>query len=184
MRSIHFETVPKSLPAKNSENLVLDDPSNKLCNVNVRVCKKEMQHQHKKKAWGNNYKETRCSFLQKETSKQHQSITGWCLTPTLLLICSSFSRENGYPLLICSSLSTAQLKILTSISPFWGWYIYIYMAELHRHETVCPRRFYLLTKTGVQDTVQGWQEKRPATDCSMYIVSYRCRCRYMEREIM
>ena len=35
-------------------------------------------------------------------------VTGKCLTPTLLLICSSFSRENGYPLLICSSLSTAQ----------------------------------------------------------------------------
>ena len=33
---------------------------------------------------------------------------GWCLTPTLLLICSSFTRENGYPLLICSSLRTAQ----------------------------------------------------------------------------
>ena len=28
--------------------------------------------------------------------------------PTLLLICSSFSRKGGYPLLICSSLSTAQ----------------------------------------------------------------------------
>ena len=28
--------------------------------------------------------------------------------PTLLLICSLFSRENGYLLLICSSLSTAQ----------------------------------------------------------------------------
>ena len=37
--------------------------------------------------------------------------TGWCLTLTLLLICSSFSRENGYPLLICSSLSTAQKTI-------------------------------------------------------------------------
>ena len=36
---------------------------------------------------------------------------GWCSTPNQLLICSSFSRENGYPLLICSSLSTAQLKI-------------------------------------------------------------------------
>ena len=33
---------------------------------------------------------------------------GWCSTPTQLLICSSFSRENGHPLLICSSLSTAQ----------------------------------------------------------------------------
>ena len=33
---------------------------------------------------------------------------GWCSTPTLLLICSSFSRENGHSLLICSSLSTAQ----------------------------------------------------------------------------
>ena len=38
-------------------------------------------------------------------------LTGWCSTPTQLLICSSFNRENGHPLLICSSLSTAQLKI-------------------------------------------------------------------------
>ncbi len=36
---------------------------------------------------------------------------GWCSTPTLLLICSSFSRENGHSLLICSSLSTAQYHI-------------------------------------------------------------------------
>ena len=36
-------------------------------------------------------------------------VTGKCLTPTQLLICSSFSRENGHPLLICSSLSTSQL---------------------------------------------------------------------------
>ena len=34
--------------------------------------------------------------------------TGKCLTPTQLLICSSFSRENCYLLLICSSLSTSQ----------------------------------------------------------------------------
>ena len=32
-------------------------------------------------------------------------LTGWCLTPTLLIICSSFSRENDHPLLICSSPS-------------------------------------------------------------------------------
>ncbi len=43
-------------------------------------------------------------------------LTGWCLTPTLLLICSSFSRENGYPLLICSSLSTAQLNVIKYLS--------------------------------------------------------------------
>ena len=36
-------------------------------------------------------------------------LSGWCSTPTQLFICSSFSRENGHPLLICSSLSTAQL---------------------------------------------------------------------------
>ena len=36
-------------------------------------------------------------------------LTGWCSTPTQLLICSSFNRENGHPLFICSSLSTAQL---------------------------------------------------------------------------
>ena len=37
------------------------------------------------------------------------SLSGWCSTPTLLLICSSFSRENCHFFLICSSLSTAQL---------------------------------------------------------------------------
>ena len=36
-------------------------------------------------------------------------LTGWCSTLTLLLICSSFSRENGHPLLIYSSLSTSQI---------------------------------------------------------------------------
>ena len=36
-------------------------------------------------------------------------LSGWCSTPNQLLICSSFSREYGHPLLICSSLSTSQL---------------------------------------------------------------------------
>ena len=36
------------------------------------------------------------------------SETGWCSTPTYLLICSSFNRENGTFFLICSSLSTNQ----------------------------------------------------------------------------
>ena len=47
-----------------------------------------------------------------DSVKNHKSpftnTSGWCLTPTLLLICSSFSRENGHIFLICSSLSTAQ----------------------------------------------------------------------------
>ena len=37
--------------------------------------------------------------------------SGKCLTPTQLLICSSFSRENGHLFLICSSLSTSQPHI-------------------------------------------------------------------------
>ena len=40
--------------------------------------------------------------------------TGKCLTPTQLLICSSFSRENGHLLLICSSLSTSENHQLKS----------------------------------------------------------------------
>ena len=40
------------------------------------------------------------------------SLAGKCSTPTQLLICSSFSRENGHLLLICSSLSTTQLDLL------------------------------------------------------------------------
>ncbi len=47
-------------------------------------------------------------------------LPGWCSTPTLLLICSSFSRENGHPLLICSSLSTGQLRLPSSLRP-WYW---------------------------------------------------------------
>lgn len=35
------------------------------------------------------------------------SLTGWCSTLTFLLIFSSFNRENGHPLLMCPSLSTA-----------------------------------------------------------------------------
>ncbi len=38
-------------------------------------------------------------------------LAGKCLTPTQLLICSSFSRENGHVLLVCSSLSTSQLGL-------------------------------------------------------------------------
>ena len=55
-----------------------------------------------------------CICFQEQTQTQtrwESRYPGWCLTPTLLLICSSFNRENGYPLLICSSLSTAQVKI-------------------------------------------------------------------------
>ena len=40
--------------------------------------------------------------------KKREKYSGWCSTPNQLLICSSFSREYGHPLLICSSLSTSQ----------------------------------------------------------------------------
>ena len=46
--------------------------------------------------------------LQTNPNFPKPNTTGWCSTPTLLLICSSFSTENGHPLLICSSLSTTQ----------------------------------------------------------------------------
>ena len=55
--------------------------------------------------------------------------TGKCLTPTQLLICSSFSRENGHLLLICSSLSTSQRKKLhlaiLRLWPFLGWWVHV-----------------------------------------------------------
>ena len=37
------------------------------------------------------------------------TVAGKCSTPTQLFICSSFSRENGHLLLICSPLSTIQI---------------------------------------------------------------------------
>ena len=48
------------------------------------------------------------AIIWKQINHQ-QILPGWCSTLTLLLICSSFSRENDHPLLICSSLSTSQL---------------------------------------------------------------------------
>ena len=54
--------------------------------------------------------------------------TCWCSTPTQLLICSSFNRENGHPLLNCSSLSTAQ--------PTCCWFI---LRNVGRYTT---RRYY------------------------------------------
>ena len=46
------------------------------------------------------------STSHKSGRNKQMGSTG-CSTLTLLLICSSFSRENGHPFLICSSLSTA-----------------------------------------------------------------------------
>ena len=63
---------------------------------------------------GKNKTQTPLLFLtQKKMEKNHSPriLSGWCSTPTLLLICSSFNRENGHPLLICSSLSVAQFLV-------------------------------------------------------------------------
>ena len=46
-------------------------------------------------------------------------LSGKCLTPTQLLICSSFSRENGHVLLVCSSLSTSQYYFNFSSRLVW-----------------------------------------------------------------
>ena len=57
-----------------------------------------------------------------------QKLTGLCSTPNQLLICSSFSRENSHPLLICSSSSTSQLRVnriflrITNSPAFDGWF--------------------------------------------------------------
>ena len=51
-------------------------------------------------------------YPQKRTripNKKNFYLAAWCLTPNQLLMCLSFSRENGHPLFICSSLSTSQL---------------------------------------------------------------------------
>ena len=59
-------------------------------------------------------------------------IPGWCSTPTQLLICSSFNRENGHPLLICSSLSTAQVPFSMNIATFF--YVFLYPPKICSHE--------------------------------------------------
>ncbi len=61
------------------------------------------------------------------------SIAGKCLTPTQLLICSSFSRENGHLLLICSSLSTSQIR-----STCWGNPEQISAARTHGAHSLLP----------------------------------------------
>ena len=51
-------------------------------------------------------------FQLSRLRKPTKPTTGKCLTPSQLLICSSFSRENCHLLLICSSLSTSQTNTL------------------------------------------------------------------------
>ena len=45
---------------------------------------------------------------KKSPTKNIKKPTGWCSTPTLLITCSSFSRENGH-----FSINTAQSKSLS-----------------------------------------------------------------------
>lgn len=56
-----------------------------------------------------------CRFVSWMVGKNNNlaKITWLCLTRTLLLICLSFIRENCHPVLICSSLRTAQLQTYT-----------------------------------------------------------------------
>ncbi len=58
-------------------------------------------------------------------------IPGWCSTPNQLLVCSSFSRKNGHPLLICSSLSTNQIQLKVSLLLLRGtWFFFLPQADL------------------------------------------------------
>ncbi len=69
------------------------------------------------------------------TKKRCTVLSGWCSTLTLLLMCSSSNMENCHPLLIRSSLSTAQLYIYII-------YIYISYEALSKYITLpvsmCP----------------------------------------------
>ena len=51
-----------------------------------------------------------CLYKKKRSTAEHRSdsVLVGAQTPSLLLICSLYKWENGLPLLICSSLSTAQ----------------------------------------------------------------------------
>ncbi len=75
-------------------------------------------------------------------------LSGWCSTPTLLLICSSFSRENDYLLLICSSLSTSQ---------FFCWEF----GQLTRgNRQICNRKHF-----GTEEFCSGW-----FATCTVYAI--------------
>ena len=68
--------------------------------------------------------------LKPPPRKQWSTISGWCLTPTLLLICSSFSRGYYHPLLICSSLSTCQISNLKAYYNFHSWFFFNHSCEM------------------------------------------------------
>ncbi len=55
-------------------------------------------------------------LITKSEFHDENECTGQCSTPAILLICSSFSREDGHLLLICSSLSTSQCNMINQIS--------------------------------------------------------------------
>ncbi len=63
--------------------------------------------------------------LGKYFQKGWEIFSGKCLTPSQLLICSSFSRENGHLLLICSSpFAPASFAKLGKIATHQGWEIF------------------------------------------------------------
>ena len=66
----------------------------------------------KKTCWIHTLTHTHVVSLNVWNINRNKILAGWCSTPTLLLICSSIRWENGHPVLICSSLSTAQLVTL------------------------------------------------------------------------
>ena len=83
---------------------------------------------------------------------------GWCSTPILLLVGSSFTKENGHPSLICSSLSTAwwlnlwMFKRQTSMSPWIGrcfqqprmWTVQSYRIQLEYYDDgYFPKKYIL-----------------------------------------
>ena len=67
-----------------------------------------------------------------QPSSNLKNPTGWCLTPTLLLICSSFTRENGYPLLICSSRSAQHKNPSISKSRFTKLVAEVFFNQIFR----------------------------------------------------
>ncbi len=98
-----------------------------------------------------------CRPNRMETEKQicfqkHHWITGKCSTPNQLLICLSFSGENGKFFLICSSLSTNQIiSILVSR----------YMEEAWKHSWMLleSEDTYVRISSKVPTVVAPWNPK-------------------------
>ena len=84
-----------------------------------------------------------------------QNSTGWCSTLTLLLICSSFSRENDHPLLMNAHQDQCKFYILHPSPPFFPCSSRNFQKRLGKETP------HLQTILQLKHSISAWIARRP-----------------------